>query len=111
MRFLQKPLTLVNWRKYMKNVSINVSVPEEMAPYIFSDDKEMKLIQDAMMLYPLIKNQTVSHGRVAQILGVKKRDLIDLYSSMGISYLNQSEDELLSDLHSLDNVLKNRIFA
>ena len=95
----------------MKNVSINVSVPEEMAPYIFSDDKEMKLIQDAMMLYPLIKNQTVSHGRVAQILGVKKRDLIDLYSSMGISYLNQSEDELLSDLHSLDNVLKNRIFA
>ena len=73
----------------MKNVSINVSVPEEMAPYIFSDDKEMKLIQDAMMLYPLIKNQTVSHGRVAQILGVKKRDLIDLYSSMGIPYPNQ----------------------
>lgn len=93
----------------MKNVSINILVPEEMAPYIFSDDKEMKLIQDAMMLYPLIKNQTVSHGRVAQILGVNKRDLIDLYSSMGIPYLNQSEDELLSDLHSLDNVLKNRV--
>lgn len=93
----------------MKNVSINILVPEEMAPYIFSDDKEMKLIQDAMMLYPLIKNQTVSHGRVAQILGVNKRDLIDLYSSMGILYLNQSEDELLSDLHSLDNVLKNRV--
>ena len=93
----------------MKNVSINILVPEEMAPYIFSDDKEMKLIQDAMMLYPLIKNQTVSHGRVAQILGVNKRDLIDLYSSMGIPYLNQSEEELLSDLHSLDNVLKNRV--
>ncbi len=92
----------------MKNVSINVLVPEEMAPYIFSDDKEMKLIQNAMMLYPLIKNRTVSHGRVAQILGVKKRDLMELYSSMGIPYLNQSEDELLSDLHSLDKVLQNR---
>lgn len=89
----------------MKNVSVNISVPEAVLPYLFSDDKKMKLIQGAMMLYPFIKNQTVSHGRVAEILGVKKRDLIDFYSSVGIPYLDQSEDELLSDLSVLDSLL------
>ncbi len=93
----------------MKNVSVNLSVPEAVLPYLFSDDKKMKLVQGAMMLYPFIKNQTVSHGRVAEILGIRKRDLIDLYSSMGIPYLDQSEDELLSDLKTLDDLFKKSI--
>ncbi len=93
----------------MKNVPVNISVPEAALPYLFSDDKKLKLQERAMMLYPFIKNQTVSHGRVAEILGIKKRDLIELYSSMGIPYLDQSEDELLSDLETLDSLFTKHV--
>ena len=58
-----------------------------------------------MILYPFIQNLTISHGRAAEILGVHKTDLIEFYDSIGIPYLNQSGDELLEDLATLDHVL------
>ncbi len=90
----------------MKIVSVNISVPEGALPHLFSGDKKMKLQKGAMMLYPFIKNQTVSYGRVAELLGIRKRDLIDFYSAIGIPYLDQSEDELMSDLETLDGLFK-----
>ena len=46
----------------MKNVSINVSVPEEMAPYIFSDDKEINPNQHSGY-----KNQLKTGNQVAKL--------------------------------------------
>ena len=34
------------------------------------------------MLYPYILNQTISHGRAAEILGIRKSELIDLYDEL-----------------------------
>lgn len=45
---------------------------------------------------------TISYGRAAEILGVHKTDLIEFYDSLGIPYLNQSKEELLRDLETLD---------
>ena len=58
-----------------------------------------------MILYPYIKNLSISHGRAAEILGVRKTELIEFYDSMGIPYLNQSEEELEADLANLREVL------
>ena len=58
-----------------------------------------------MLLYPYIKNLSISHGRAAEILGVRKTELIEFYDSMGIPYLNQSEEELEADLANLREVL------
>ena len=38
-------------------------------------------------------------------MGVHKTDLIEFYNAMGIPYLDQSEDELLEDLKTLDRVM------
>lgn len=90
----------------MKTMSIEVSFPEGMIQYIASDDPDLALRQNAMLLYPLINNLTISHGRAAELLGIHKRDLLELYSSMGIPYLTQTEDELQSDLNTLNKVLE-----
>ena len=44
--------------------------------------------------------------QAAEILGVHKTDLIEFYDSMGIPYLDQSEDELMEDLATLDRVME-----
>ncbi len=90
----------------MKTMSIQVSFPEGMIQYLSSDDPVLVLRQNAMILYPLIKNLTISHGRAAELLGIHKRDLIELYSSMGIPYLTQTDDELQSELNTLNKVLE-----
>ena len=89
----------------MRTVNVQMAVPEGMAPYLKNVDQEQDFARNAMLLYPFIQNLTISHGRAAEILGVHKTDLIELYDSMGIAYLNQSEDELMEDLATLDRVM------
>ena len=76
-----------------------------MTPYLLYEDSEQEFRRNAMMLYPLIQNLTISHGRAAEILGVHKTDLIEFYNSMGIPYLDQDEDELSADLETLSKAL------
>jgi hypothetical protein len=91
----------------MTTVMVPMNVPEGMAPYLNSiNDSESVFARNAMLLYPFIKNMTISHGRAAEILGVRKTDLIGFYDSMGISYLNQSRQDLVNDIQTLDKVLK-----
>ena len=89
----------------MKNVNIQIAVPEDMKYYLNDENQEQVFERNAMLLYPLIRNMTISHGRAAEILGVHKTDLIEFYNAMGIPYLDQSEDELLADLKTLDSVM------
>lgn len=89
----------------MKTVSIQMTVPEDMAPLLAGSGQERAFERNAMILYPYIQDLSISHGRAAEILGVHKTDLIEFYGSMGIPYLDQSEDELMADLETLDRVL------
>lgn len=91
----------------MTTVMVPMNVPVGMAPYLNSiNDSESVFARNAMLLYPFIKNMTISHGRAAEILGVRKTDLIGFYDSMGISFLNQSRQDLINDIQTLDKVLK-----
>ena len=92
----------------MKTVNIQLAVPEEMTPYLLNEDVELSFERNAMLLYPFIRNMTISHGRAAEILGVRKWDLIDYYASIGIPYLNQSKNEILADLAAFDRVMAKR---
>ena len=88
-----------------KTVDIQFSVPEEMAGYFINEDKDQIFERNAMLIYPFIRNLTISHGRAAEILGVKKTDLIEFYDSIGIPYLDQSREELFSDIQTLGHVM------
>ena len=89
----------------MRTVSIQMAVPEEMAIYLEREDNKQSFERNAMLLYPFIHDLTISHGRAAEILGVHKTDLIEFYDSIGIPYLNQSKDDLMNDLTTMDRIM------
>ena len=90
----------------MRTINVQITVPEDMSRYLNNADYEQVFERNAMLLYPFIRNLTISHGRAAEILGVHKTDLIEFYDSMGIPYLNQSEEDLMADLATLDRVME-----
>ena len=75
-------------------VTVPVTIPRAMAPYLDRDGKGLTMEQRAMLLYPMIQQLVISHGRAAELLGISKTELIELYDSMGIPYLRQSSEEL-----------------
>lgn len=89
----------------MEMMTVSMNVPKGMAPFLDDSDQEHSFERNAMMLYPFIRDLTISHGRAAEILGVHKFDLIDFYCSMGMPYLDQSVSDLeeeLADIHSFE---------
>jgi hypothetical protein len=90
----------------MKLTSVELKIPEQMKQYIQVNDKKSELLRNAMLLYPSIKDCTISHGRAAEILGINKLDLIALYSSMGLPYFDMSSDEIEEELDTYRKLKK-----
>lgn len=70
------------------------------------DNKSYELRRNALLLYPFIKNETISHGRAAEILGISKWELIELYGSEGFSYIDQNWDEAEQDAANVMELLE-----
>ena len=88
----------------MDTVNYTIRVPKGMAPYLADDELGDDFERNALIIYGFIQTGVLSHGRAAEILGIKKRDLIEFYDSKGLPYLNQNKEELLADLAAYDRV-------
>lgn len=88
----------------MAMTAVSIEIPEAIAEYALVEGEKAVLTRNAMILYPHIQNQTISYGKAAQLLGIHKLDLIALFSSLGLSYLDQTKEELQSDLTALKNL-------
>lgn len=83
---------------------ISIEVPVGMAKYILSENEETKLTRNALLLYPYILNETISHGFAAELLGIRKSELIDIYDKLGYSYFDMILDDLDQELESFIQV-------
>ena len=87
--------------KKTPRITMSIEVPAEIGHYFQDFDPELEFERNAMLLYPLIQNLTISHGRAAEILGISKLTLIDYYCSIGIPYLNHSKEDLLEEIKDI----------
>mgnify|MGYP002513616317 FL=1 len=84
----------------MALVDVNIKVPVEMAGYLKSSDQVTELERNALLLYPHVLKQSISHGRAAEILGIRKNELIDIYDRFGFSYMDLTMDDLDEELET-----------
>lgn len=85
---------------------VNMEMPDEMVTFAIPSNKDDQLKINAMILYPYIKQGTISHGRAAEILGIFKMDLIALYGKMGLPYIEMSEEEIQEELEMVEQLRK-----
>lgn len=85
------------------------NLPKEVYYYYKCENSVDELKRNAFMLYPYIKNETISHGRAAEILGISKWDLINLYGDEGLPYLDDmTTDEMQQDVNSAKIIFSRR---
>lgn len=86
----------------MEMTTLEINIPKEMKSLITAVDEEEAIKRNALLLYPYIQNETISHGRAAEILGISKMDLIEYYSKLGIPYLDQTKTDLEEELYNYE---------
>ena len=82
----------------MTFADVNIKVPEGMIMYLRPRNPRAELERNALLLYPYISDRTISHGKAAEILGIPKYDLIELYDHMGLSYLSMDISEVENEV-------------
>ncbi len=86
--------------------NVTIKVPVGMKKYLADTNTEMELTRNALLLYPYIANQTISHGRAAEILGIRKSELIDIYDKLGYSYFDMTMNDLDAELETFRKLKK-----
>lgn len=84
----------------MKLTNVELRIPEQMKQYIQVKDTDKELLRNTLLLYPSIKDYTISHGKAAEILSINKFDLIALYSSIGLPYFDLTSDEIEEEIET-----------
>ena len=88
----------------MELTDVKLSVPQGIAYYLSTNNEKTELERNAMILYPYIKNLTISNGKAAEILGIGKLELIELYNNLGLPYFDLDNDEINQDIENIKKV-------
>ena len=93
----------------MEYATIQITVPKDMKTYFtdnYSGESNEELERNALLLYPYVYKKVISHGRAAEILGIKKLDLIDLYDDMGFPYFDMDITDVMQDIQTFRSLKK-----
>lgn len=83
----------------MSMASIEIKLPASVKDYVLEETTEE--MRNALLLYPSIANNTISHGRAAELLGMHKMELIELYGRLGIPYMDMSDEEFEEEIRTV----------
>ncbi|MBP5449761.1 MAG: UPF0175 family protein [Spirochaetales bacterium] len=89
----------------MNNAVFEVPVSQQVKQFLMAAKSIDSVLIDALILYPYIANRTISHGRAAELLGITKNKLIEMYASIGIPYFDMDEEEFRHDLKVFDELV------
>ncbi len=96
----------------MEMTTVKMNIPVAMAQFIESTDAKTELLQRALLLHPFIRNLTISHGRAAEILGITKWQLIEIYKEEGIPYFTMDWSDVEEDVATYERLReKERLHA
>lgn len=91
----------------MVMTNIELQVPAGVKPYIM--DKTTEKMRNALLLYPSIATDIISHGKAAELLGMHKSELIELYGTLGIPYLDMTEEEFEEEIQTVKRLAEEMI--
>ena len=78
--------------------TITMEVPQEALPFFEIKDAVLLNEQRALMMFPFVKNGVLSRGRVAELLGMNKFDLISIYQRFGMPFIDSPIEDLEEDI-------------
>jgi predicted HTH domain antitoxin len=86
----------------MQSIKIEIELPGEVARYVDYKNTDYRRRAREILLYQLVKEDKISFGKAAEILGMRKIDFITQLGKMGIPYFDGDFDEISADIENLN---------
>lgn len=90
----------------MNLVKIEIDVPETLLNFVDVNNVEYQKKIRELMVYILVKENKISYGKAAEILGLSKFELITDLGKMGIEYFDMEGSEAIEDVKTIENLME-----
>ena len=88
----------------MVMTNIEIKIPETIRQYVLDGTTEK--VRNAMLLYPSVANDTISHGKAAELLGLSKMELLQMYGKLGLPYLDMPDKEFEEEVRTVKRLVE-----
>ncbi|ADQ41966.1 hypothetical protein Calkr_2538 [Caldicellulosiruptor acetigenus I77R1B] len=88
----------------MEGIKIEIELPKEILNYISLNEITNDKVLKELIIYKLIKDEKISFGKGAEILGMSKIELIEELSEYGVNYFDQPIEEVIEDKNAIDKM-------
>ena len=89
-------------------MKVSFEIPELLASYVDINDPDYHFKVKELMMYTLIQENKISHGKAAELLGIGKMQLITDLGKSGLPYFDQSFSEVLKDANVAGQFSRNQ---
>ena len=87
----------------MHEATFEVRIPGELLQFGFHQQAvQLQLIE--WLVISLFKDERISSGRAARLLGMTRLEFLDLLRRRGIAYLDYSPDEIAEELEAVQRL-------
>jgi len=83
----------------MQTVTLEVTLPKEMLSFGLDKDDVNREISK-WLVFSLFRDDRISSGKAASLLGMTRREFLELLHEEGIAYFDYSQDEMEAESES-----------
>ena len=92
----------------METMVLEIAIPKDLFSILgFSRDRAAEAIKEYSVL-GLYLEQTISAGKAAELMGVRKREFVRLLARKGIPYFDYTDEELGEEFRTFDEWQRER---
>lgn len=84
----------------MQTVTMEVTLPKKLLAYGL-DKEDVNREVGKWLVFSLFRDERVSSGKAASLLGMTRREFLELLHQEGVAYFDYSEEELQTEFASV----------
>ena len=87
----------------MQEAIVEVRIPSELLQFGFHPQNIQQHLVE-WLVFSLFKDERVSSGKAAQLLGITRLEFLELLRRRGVAYLDYSPDEIQEELDAVNRL-------
>lgn len=88
---------------HMSDTTVKITFPNELVDLFGSADEAAERAREALVL-DLVRNETISQGRAAELLGISRKEMMQLAFRHRIPSGPQTAEELMEEVEAISRM-------
>ena len=85
----------------MSTITLSLNLPQELIPILEANEAELEGRILELIVLELVRQQRISTGKAAELLGISKWEFVQLLGQNNIPYFTESSKELVAEVWNI----------